>query len=283
MDIEAQIARLVAIALEEDIGEGDVTTDAIVDRSRVNEAFVIAGQDLILSGLDVAQKVFERLNRKIHFIHIKEEGDRVREGELIARMKGAAADILAGERTALNFLQHLSGIATLTSKYVERIKNTKTKILDTRKTTPGMRLLEKRAVRAGGGENHRIGLFDMILIKENHVTAAGSISKAVELARAKHGDRYKIEVEAEDMIGVLEALKANADIIMLDNMSIGDMEDAINRIKGKAKVEISGNVSLDNLERIAALEPDFISVGKITHSAPAVDISLEFISDITKG
>jgi nicotinate-nucleotide pyrophosphorylase (carboxylating) len=279
MDIDNNIDLLIDIALKEDIGSGDITTSSIIDENFLSEALILAGEELIISGIDVGKRVFEKLDADIVFTSLKYEGCKVVDGDIVARLKGRTASILKGERVALNFMQHLSGIATLTSKYAAKTKNEKTKILDTRKTTPGMRLLEKRAVKSGGGENHRLGLFDMILIKDNHITAAGSIERAVELAKANNKGNFKIEVEVEDMIEVAKAIQVNADIIMLDNMSVDEMEKAISYIDGRAKVEISGNVSLEKLDMLVALEPDYISVGKITHSAPSVDLSLEFLPD----
>ncbi|MBU1627267.1 carboxylating nicotinate-nucleotide diphosphorylase [bacterium] len=277
MQLENSIEKLIDLALQEDIGSGDITTNAIIDKNSVSGALILAGEDLIVSGIDVARRVYEKLDGDIVFTVSKKEGDRAEEGEIIARLIGRTAPILSGERVSINFLQHLSGISTLTSRYAEKTKNTRTKILDTRKTTPGMRILEKRAVKSGGGENHRIGLYDMVLIKENHIIASGSIIKAVELARQHTQGNIKIEVETEDLIEVTEAIQAKADIIMLDNMSIEDMGKAIKLIDSRAKVEVSGNVTFEQLDKIIALGPDYISIGKLTHSAPAVDISLEFI------
>jgi len=279
MDLKKTIDRLVEIALDEDIGSGDITTSSLIDENATSNAIILAKENLILSGIDVARRVFYKLDPDLNFASEKDEGDNIGTGEVIARLNGRTASILSGERVALNFLQHLSGVATLTSKYSIKTVGTKTKILDTRKTTPGMRLLEKRAVKSGGGENHRIGLFDMILIKDNHITAAGSIEKAVFLAKSKTNGTVKIEVEVENMIQVKQAIEANADIIMLDNMSIREMGKAIAFIGERAKVEISGNVNLDRLDCLIALKPDYISVGKITHSAPSVDISMEFLPD----
>src|SRR4030042_2980662 len=233
MNLEKHIEKLIDLALEEDIGTGDITTNAIIDKRSESEAIILAGETLIVSGIDVTRRVFEKRDADIVFTSLKEDGDKAEDGEIIARLTGRTAPILSGERVAINFLQHLSGIATLTSKYAEKTLNTKTKILDTRKTTPGMRSLEKRAVKSGGGENHRIGLYDMVLIKENHIIAAGSITKAVELAREDTKGNVKIEVETECLIEVTEAIQAKADIIMLDNMSIEDMEKAIKLIEGR--------------------------------------------------
>jgi nicotinate-nucleotide pyrophosphorylase (carboxylating) len=235
---------------------------------------MLAKQDLVLAGLEVSREVFHYLDPGIEFTPYAKEGERVPEGTVIARLSGSTRILLSGERVALNLLQHLSGIATLTAQYVARLSGTRAQMLDTRKTLPGLRQLEKYAVRMGGGKNHRMGLYDMVLIKDNHIKASGGIAKAVEGARRQAGDR-RIEVETANLEEVREALAAKADIIMLDNMSLAAMREAVTAINGRALVEASGNVTLDTVRPIAETGVDFISSGSLTHSAPAADISMK--------
>jgi nicotinate-nucleotide pyrophosphorylase (carboxylating) len=222
--------------------------------------------------------VFALLDPELQFEYLRQDGATVQAGETICRISGRLAPILKAERTALNFVQRMSGIATLTNDYIERAGRGKVKILDTRKTVPGLRALDKYAVRMGGGFNHRIGLFDGILIKDNHIAAAGSITKAVELAKSNSPHTLKVEVEVENLIGVQEALDSGADIIMLDNMPIDTMKQAVRLINRKALVEVSGGVTLGNIPEIADIGVDFISVGALTHSAKAMDLSLEILA-----
>lgn len=266
---------LIKKALSEDIGSGDVTSGAIIPAEATATAEIRAKQDLVLAGIDVAREVFQYLDPAITFEPLAKDGDKIKAGSMLSRVSGKTRALLAGERAALNLLQHLSGIAMLTAKYVERVKRTKAQILDTRKTLPGLRQLEKYAVTVGGGKNHRMGLYDQILIKDNHIKAAGSITKAVERVRAVHDDRMKIEVETKSLEEVREALAVKAGVIMLDNMPLDIMKEAVKIIAGKALVEASGNVSLENVREIAETGVDFISVGAITHSAPAADISMK--------
>lgn len=266
---------LVKAALAEDVGGGDVTTDAVVEKSRVASCSIIAREDLVLAGLFVAEKVFKTLDRKARFESHFKDGDRVRKNKAIATVTGRFGPLLTAERVALNFLQRLSGIATLTSMFVDRVKGTNVRILDTRKTTPCMRMLEKYAVTAGGGSNHRFGLSDQILIKDNHISAAGGIKAAVEKVRKVHGPDVLVEVEVTNLRETNEALRADADIIMLDNMSPARIRGAIAVIKGAALVEVSGGVNLDNVREYAETGVDFISVGALTHSASSMDISME--------
>jgi len=235
---------------------------------------MLAKQDLVLAGIDVAAAVFHHLDPDIRFTPFVKDGDHVNAGTEIAKLSGNTRALLAGERTALNLLQHLSGIATLTTKYVEAIKGLKAEALDTRKTLPGLRQLEKYAVRMGGGRNHRMGLYDMVLIKDNHIMASGGITKAVAAVRTKAGI-LKIEVETKTLDEVREALAAGVDIIMLDNMPTDMMREAVTLIAGRALVEASGNVTLETVRHIAETGVDFISVGSLTHSAPAADISMK--------
>ncbi len=265
---------IIEQALAEDIGTGDVTTEAIISADSVSTAVMLAKQDLVLAGLEVSREVFLVLDPSVQFTTKAKDGDRIQRGAELARLTGKTSVLLKGERVALNLLQHLSGIATLTSKYAEKIKGTNAQVLDTRKTLPGLRQLEKYAVKVGGGRNHRMGLYDMVLIKDNHIKAAGSITKAVESAKARSGN-LSIEVETRTLDEVKEALFVKADIIMLDNMPPDLMREAVKLISGKAKVEASGNVTLETIRPIAETGVDYISCGSLTHSAPAADISMK--------
>jgi nicotinate-nucleotide pyrophosphorylase (carboxylating) len=264
---------LVGRALAEDLGSGDVTTQAIVPPDERAHATIFAKSPLVLAGLDVAIEVWRQLHPAISVRLIHKDAEACEPGQPLARVEGPAAAILTGERTALNFLQHLTGIATLTRRFVDAAHGA-VSILDTRKTIPAMRALEKYAVRCGGGVSHRAGLFDAVLIKDNHIRVAGSIGEAVRRVRAK-GWMDAIEVETENLAQVDDALHARAEIIMLDNMDDATMRAAVRRIGGRAKVEISGRVTLDRVPALAALGADCLSVGALTHSAPAADISLE--------
>lgn len=272
MDYSTQ--ELIEKALAEDLGPGDVTSEATIPADATSLAVVLAKQDLVLAGIDIAAEVFRYLDPDISFTPFVKDGDKITAGAEIARLSGNTRTLLAGERVALNLLQHLSGIATLTARYVDTVKGLKAVILDTRKTLPGLRQLEKHAVRMGGGKNHRMGLYDMILIKDNHIKAAGSITMAVASARMKSRD-LRIEVETTTLDEVREALTAKADIIMLDNMPIDAMREAVNLISGRALVEASGNVSLETVRQIAETGVDFVSSGSLTHSASAADISMK--------
>jgi nicotinate-nucleotide pyrophosphorylase (carboxylating) len=273
--MDPYLKKLIQEALSEDLGNGDVTSEAIVLADATSTADIKAKQDLVLAGLDVARHVFHYLDPAIQFTPLAKDGDRIKAGAVLARVSGKTRTLLAGERVALNLFQHLSGIATLTSRYVEQLKGAKAQILDTRKTLPGLRRLEKYAVRMGGGRNHRFGLYDGILIKDNHITAAGSITKAVELARKNAHNLLKIEVETKTLEEVREALTVKADVIMLDNMPLDLMREAVKMIAGRALVEASGNVTLETIRAIAETSVDFISSGSLTHSAPAADISMK--------
>jgi nicotinate-nucleotide pyrophosphorylase (carboxylating) len=276
---DPEIKRLINLALSEDIGSGDVTSEALLENRPSGKAIIVAKQDGILAGLPAAKMVFLAVNPRVVLRMLKRDGDRIKKGEKIASVQGKAKDILSAERTALNFVQRLSGIATLTARYVDKIKGTKARILDTRKTTPGLRALEKYAVSAGGGQNHRMGLFDMVLIKENHLKAAGGISNAIVRARSKSRGKT-IEVEVRNLNEVREAVESKPDWIMLDNMRIDQMRKAVRMIRsaGRAvKIEASGNVTLKNVRNIALTGVDVISVGALTHSAPALDMSLMLI------
>jgi len=266
--------RLIDSALLEDIHTGDITTRALLPEKCPASGLFIAKENFVLAGLTVAGRVFQRLNSPVDFNREFEEGTLVEKGAVIATLKGDAADLLMGERVALNLLQRLSGIATITARYVEEVRGTKARIVDTRKTTPGLRELEKYAVRVGGGFNHRAGLYDGVLIKENHITAAGGIGPAISRARATIPHTLKIEIETENLVQVEEALAAGADIIMLDNMSLDDMRAAVTIISGRVLVEASGGVNLERVRAIAETGVDIISVGALTHSPRAVDISM---------
>ncbi len=272
--MDQHLKKLIEQALQEDIGTGDVTTDVTIPADSASVAIILAKQDLVLAGLGVSHEVFLLLDPSIQFTPLAKDGDRIKSGTEIARLSGKTRALLSGERVALNLLQHLSGVATLTAKYVEKLSGTKAQVLDTRKTLPGLRQIEKYAVRIGGGKNHRMGLYDMILIKDNHIKAAGSITKAVQSARTKSSN-LKIEVETKTLEEVREALAAKADIIMLDNMTIDLMRQAVKMIDHRTPVEASGNVTLDTVRAIAETGVDYISAGNLTHSAPAADISMK--------
>jgi len=266
---------IIQQAIKEDIGTGDISTDAIIsDKTKCN-AKLIAKSDGVIAGLEVAKNVFEIISDSPVIWETNfNDGMKVMQGDVIAKISGSFRTILTGERTALNFLQRMSGIATYTNMFVEKLSRTNTTLLDTRKTLPGFRYLDKYSVKVGGGKNHRFGLYDMVMIKENHIRVAGSIALAVKSIHKKYGNEFKIEVETTSLKEVEEALATNIDIIMLDNMSIKDMIDSVLLINGKVKTEASGNVNLQTIKDIAATDVDFISVGAITHSVKALDISL---------
>lgn len=266
--------RILEAALAEDIHTGDITTVAVVPEKRNAKAILKAKEAMVLAGIEVAARVFQLLDPAIRFTPRFSDGAALQPGDILAELEGEAAFLLQGERVALNLLQRMCGIATLTSRYVEAVKGTRARIVDTRKTTPGLRVLEKYAVRVGGGINHRTGLYDGVLIKENHIAAAGGIAEAVRRARAYIPHTMKIEVETESQAEVGEALAAGADIIMLDNMDPAAMRQAVAAIGGQALVEASGGVNLDTVRVIAETGVDIISVGALTHSARAMDISM---------
>ncbi|SNB45734.1 carboxylating nicotinate-nucleotide diphosphorylase [Geobacter sp. DSM 9736] len=266
--------RIIENALLEDIHTGDITTLAVVGASGERGAVLKAKEEMLVAGIDVAARVFHLLSTSIRFTPHFSDGARVKPQDVLADLDGDAGLLLQGERVALNLLQRMCGIATLTSRYVEAVKGTKARIVDTRKTTPGLRMLEKYSVRVGGGINHRTGLYDGVLIKENHIAAAGGITEAIRRARAYIPHTMKIEIETESLAQVAEAVEAGADIIMLDNMTTDMMREAVGIISGKALVEASGGVSLETVATIAATGVDIISVGAITHSARAMDISM---------
>ena len=264
---------IVQRALDEDVGDGDITTDATVSAAQQARGAFLVKADCVLAGLEVAFEAFRLLEPGIRLEAHKRDGDVCSAGEEIAIVFGSARALLVGERTALNFLQRLSGIATRARRFVEAGGGRIT-ILDTRKTTPTLRVLEKYAVRAGGATNHRVGLFDAILIKDNHIRLGGGVTAAVERARA-HRPGLPVEIEAETLDQVDQALAAHAETILVDNMSTADIREAVVRARGRAKIEISGGVTLERIPQLAATGADFVSVGALTHSAPAIDISFE--------
>lgn len=260
--------------LKEDIGPGDITTEAIVPEDLHFIGEFIAKESGIIAGFSILKTLFLLIDKKIALKEKVKDGQFIQQGQSIAIIEGPAAGILKGERTALNLLQRMSGIASLTRQFVEAISGTNAVILDTRKTAPGLRLFDKWAVHIGGGKNHRFGLFDMILIKENHITTAGGITNAIQRVRERHQNRYQLEVEVKNMAELEEALKLKPDRILLDNMTIAELSEAVKINNGQIALEASGNVSLDNVKEIAKTGVDYISVGRLTHSAKAMDISL---------
>lgn len=269
------IEQIISLALFEDAGLGDITSESILPASRQGTGVITAKQDCVLAGTQVAEKTFHMLDPNMHIQMMYTDGDRVQKGSVVLKAAGDLLCMLKGERVALNFLQRLSGIATLTRTYMQTLKHSRVRLTDTRKTTPGWRLLEKQAVRAGGGSNHRFSLYDGILIKDNHIAVAGSIAAAVAAVQKQASHLMKIEVEVSDMDQVKQALSAGADVIMLDNMSCAAMKEAAGFIGGRAVVEASGNVSLETVNDIAATGVDVISCGALTHQARAVDLSMQ--------
>lgn len=266
------------MALFEDIGSGDITSEAIIEKRQKAKANIIVKENGIIAGLPLAQIVFEVLDPKVRFRQKAKDGHRIKKGKVVAELSGPARSILAGERLALNFLQRLSGVATLTRKYVDKVKGTKTKILDTRKTSPLWRGADKYAVCAGGGYNHRMGLYDAILIKDNHLKLARGIEKALEGVRRGYKGKRMIEVEAKKLSQVKKAIKGGADIILLDNMNLKTLRQAVKLCKkAKVKTEASGGVNLKTVRKIAKTGVDYISVGALTHSTKALDISLDIL------
>ncbi len=269
------VDEIIISALKEDIGTGDVTTYSIVPEDYVGTAFLLAKEDGVLAGIRVAERVFWCLDNQIRFTVLKNDGASIKKGEVLAEVYGSGRALLTGERVALNLLQRMSGIATKTRKLVNLVAGSKTKVVDTRKTIPGLRILEKYAVTVGGGANHRIGLYDGVLIKDNHIKVAGGITQAVNKAKRALPHTLKIEVEVESIEGVQEALDARADVIMLDNMDINKIKQALSLINGRALVEVSGGITEEKLHNLADLGIDLISVGALTHSVKALDISMD--------
>lgn len=273
------ISEIIKKSLSEDIGSGDITTNSLIPQEMVSKATMVAKGDGIIAGMNVARAVFQQLSAEIEWNPLVQDGERVKKGDLLVEMSGSFRVLLTGERLALNFLQRMSGIATMTGHFVAEVAEFNTKILDTRKTVPGLRILDKYAVKAGGGENHRIGLYDMVLIKDNHIKVAGSIRKAVDQIRSKVPATMKIEVETTTIEEVMEALEVKADIIMLDNMSNETMKKCVELINHQAKVEASGNMNLERVREVAATGVDYISIGALTHSVSALDISMNIKQD----
>ncbi|ABC82159.1 MULTISPECIES: carboxylating nicotinate-nucleotide diphosphorylase [Anaeromyxobacter] len=273
--LSAHAERLLDLALEEDLLLGDATSEATIDASATGEGRFLAKEDLVLAGTAVAVRVFERLGASCTFD--RADGARAARGELVGTARGTVRALLAAERTALNFLQRLSGVATATRRCADALAagGGRTRLLDTRKTTPGWRMLEKAAVRAGGGKNHRFSLGDGVLIKDNHVAACGGVAEAVRRARASAGAMLRVEVEVEDLPGLDEAIAAGADLVLLDNMDDAAMAEAVRRAAGRVLLEASGNMTLERLPRVAATGVDFVSMGAVTHSARAVDLAFD--------
>lgn len=272
------ISPIIIAALNEDIGSGDITSKAIIPENILGKGILLVKDEGIIAGIDVAEQVFKTVDKELTFLRSQKDGDSVKNGDIVAIVEGRAASILTAERTALNFMQRMSGIATMAYQFKNKVKHTKATIIDTRKTVPGLRIIDKLAVQIGGCENHRMGLYDMFLIKDNHIAIAGSIKKAVQACREYkklNSVNYLIEVETTNLLEVAEALQSDADIIMLDNFELGKMAKAVSIIKGKCKVEASGGVNFYTVKDIAETGVDFISVGALTHSAKALDISLE--------
>ena len=277
-----QVDQLILEALREDISSEDVTTNAVMREAVDGEVDLICKQDGVIAGFDVFKRVFELLDDKVRVEFYCKDGDEVKNKQLMGKVYGDIRVLLSGERVALNYLQRMSGIATYTHSVADLLKGSKTKLLDTRKTTPNMRIFEKYAVRVGGGYNHRYNLSDGVLLKDNHIGAAGSVTKAVEMAKEYAPFVRKIEIEVENLDMVKEAVEAGADIIMLDNMSTEEMQEAIKIIDGRAETECSGNVTKENIGRLTALGVDYISSGALTHSAPIMDISLKNLHAVNK-
>ncbi|GFI42889.1 MAG: carboxylating nicotinate-nucleotide diphosphorylase [Dorea sp.] len=270
-----QADQLILEALKEDISSEDVTTNSVMKEAVAGEVDLICKQDGIIAGLEVFERVFKLLDAEVEIEFYCQDGEEVKNGQLMGKVKGDIRVLLSGERVALNYLQRMSGIATYTHSVAELLAGSHTKLLDTRKTTPNMRIFEKYAVRVGGGYNHRYNLSDGVLLKDNHIGAAGSVTKAVQMAKEYAPFVRKIEVEVENLDMVKEAVEAGADIIMLDNMSTEEMQEAIRIIDGRAQTECSGNVTKENIGRLVCLGVDYISSGALTHSAPILDISLK--------
>ncbi|MGC8769485.1 carboxylating nicotinate-nucleotide diphosphorylase [Calditerrivibrio sp.] len=274
------IDRLINLAIDEDIGKGDLSTDSIKSYLGKGTFEFLAKEEFILCGIDVVRRVFELIDSDLDVHFFRKDGDMVPKSDVIGSVKGDVASILKGERIALNFLQRMSGIATNTYNFVEKLKYSNIKILDTRKTLPGHRILEKYSVKTGGGYNHRFGLFDGVMLKDNHIDAVGGIRKAVEIVRRNIPITVKIEVETRNLIEVKEAVEAGVDIIMLDNFDIEMISAAADIIGGKSKIEVSGGVTINNIDKYKDLPIDYISVGALTHQARSVDISLKYRGEI---
>jgi nicotinate-nucleotide pyrophosphorylase (carboxylating) len=276
MDIPSNVIELLKHAIDEDLGHGDITTSLLIPEENEARALYIAKGNFVLAGFPFAEEVFSILDPSVKFKVFFSEGSKACKGDVLAEVLGKTRVLLAGERIGLNIVQHLCGIATLTSQFVDAVRGTKARIVDTRKTTPGHRFMEKYAVRMGGGVNHRFGLFDGILIKDNHIEEVGSIKEAIQRAKSlRHLAR--IEVEVENLKELQEAIDAGADIVMLDNMPVPDMTEAVRIANGRVTIEASGNMSLENVREVAETGVDLISVGALTHSVTAADISMKIV------
>ena len=274
------LRKIFELAVEEDIGSGDITTKAIFKEHKRIRGDLLCKEDGIIAGLEVIELIIDNFLNDIEFYSDYSDGNEIKSGQFIGTFSGDVREILKYERIFLNFLQRMSGVATLTNKFVQRVKGTKAKILDTRKTIPGWRALDKLAVKIGGGYNHRVGLYDMFLIKDNHIFAAGGIKQAIQLCKEfnlKNGYNFKIEVEVKNLLELKEAIESGVDRVMLDNFSIDSIKDAVKLINGKTEIEVSGGINLDSVREIAETGVDYISIGALTHSAKALDISLEII------
>jgi nicotinate-nucleotide pyrophosphorylase (carboxylating) len=271
---DSHIEQLIRLALQEDIGPGDITTDSLVHQVQQGQGIIIAKENMIVAGLEIARQVFTTLDPEIEWLPRCTDGDALTAGDTVLAIKGRLHVLLKGERTALNFLQRLSGIATHVKHFVDALGDSPVRLVDTRKTTPGWRVLEKYAVRIGGAENHRTGLFDGVLIKDNHIVAAGGVTEAVTRARQKVSHLIKIEVETANMAQVREAMSCGVDVIMLDNMDIQEISAAVKEIAGRALVEVSGGIQQKDLHALAATGVDIISIGALTHGARCVDLSM---------
>ena len=274
---------LIELAIREDIGDGDHTSLCCIPATEKGRMRLLCKQEGILAGIEIAQLVLRRLDPDMQFEQILRDGDRVKPGDVAFYVSGRLQSLLQAERILLNIMQRMSGVATQTAVYVKRLEGLRTKVLDTRKTTPGMRVFEKAAVEIGGGSNHRTGLSDGVLLKDNHIGAAGGVAKAVKMARQYASFVRKIEVEVETLEQVKEAVEADADIIMLDNMSDEDMRKAVTLIAGRAKTECSGNVTRENIARLRDIGIDYVSSGALTHSAPILDLSMKHLRPLTEG
>ena len=268
------IMDIIKRGLKEDLGTGDMTTDSVVPEEHVSEAYITAKEEGVVAGLPLADKIFKYIDSNLHFEMLKKDGDKVEFGDHLAKITGSTRSILKAERMSLNFLQRMSGIATKTAHYKNLVKDYDVRIVDTRKTTPGLRILEKYAVKIGGGDNHRMGLYDAVMIKDNHIEAAGDIQTAVEKARKAIPHTMKIEVEVEDLDGVKESLEAGADIIMLDNMTNDVRKKAVEMMDSRAIAEASGGITEETIAGVAASGVDVISLGTLTHTIKSLDISL---------
>ena len=278
-----EIDHIIEAALEEDMPQGDITSENVLPSDMTSKAVIMSKEVGILAGIDVAKRVFENVDSTIFFESLFKDGQAVKRGDKLAELSGKSISLLKGERTALNFLQRMSGIASTTFRFVQVLKGSQTKVLDTRKTTPGLRVLEKYAVRMGGGRNHRFNLSEMVLIKDNHLQLVGSISEAVKRTRERVRSGIKIEVETTSLKEVKEALQCDADMVMLDNMSLDEMKQVVDWVKGRIPLEVSGNIDLNKAKEVASLGVDFISVGSLTHSYKSLDISMEFLAQKNAG